>query len=320
MEGALAEEPVYEDGRPVKVVIHGRYLIRAKPRSGPGREQEAVEAEEDDRPASSTGRRPRRRPEAIELEGELDPFKERLKEGDQVTASIYHRGDARHPYLHHYIRREDEPPRPQYDKHNMPRLLFLSAGLMTLVTLLVLWAQLPGLFFRTRLWFRWRGRAKLEVLGLHHLPDNGPVLAVSPEDSRDGNLQVLSCIDRTTLLLEPGPDGANGVRLREKGIAGLRRGLVVLLALDGKEGSVSNQLYEELTRMLLAPVVPVHRAVNPLPEGATGAHTVYVVVGFPLPAGAAAGTVRQEGQKLAEEFKTRLASGLPRAEAFVGAH
>jgi len=296
LEGTLAADPDFQDGRPVQVVINGRVTLRARPRPG-------------------------RRPIAIEMDDDLDPFKESLRTGDQVTASVYSRGESRNEQRHLYIRRANEPQRPQYDKHNLPRLLFLSAGLMTLVTLLVLWMQLPGLFYRTLLWFRWCCRAKLEVLGLHHLPDNGPALVVTTEGNGEGTLQVLSCIDRTTLVLEPRAGQADWSKLREKGLKGLKRSLVVLLSLDGQAGDVSERLYEELTAGQHVPVVPVHRDVQPLPDGRKGPHTVYIMVGAPLPPGATVETVRQESQKLAEEFKTQLANGgLHTAEVFIGAH
>lgn len=296
-EGTLAEDPVFKDGELVKVVIESFHIpVRARAREG-------------------------RRPEDIEMDDDdLDPFKESIKKGSEVIVSVYSTGSKPEDVRHQYVREKGSPQRPQFDKRRLPSLLFLSAGAMTLVTLLILWGQLPDLFYRTVLWFRWRSRARLEVLGLHHLPDNGPVVVVTTEGNGEGNLQVLCSIDRTTLLLEPIPGQADWSGLRLKGLQGIQRGLVVLLSLDGQAGEVSELLYEELTKAQQAPIVPVHREIKPRPEGSKGAQTVYIVVGAPLPAGATLDTVRQESQKLTEEFKAQLANGLPAAEAFVGAH
>ena len=35
------------------------------------------------------------------------------------------------------------------------------------------------MFQRMRLWFRWLRRCRLEPVGLHHLPTDGPVLLVT---------------------------------------------------------------------------------------------------------------------------------------------
>ena len=75
----------------------------------------------------------------------IDRFKSPLQVGDQVIESVYQLDNV----THHILRRASEPKPEVYDKHNMPQLLFLSAGLMTLGTLLILWIQMPDLFRRT---------------------------------------------------------------------------------------------------------------------------------------------------------------------------
>jgi MFS family permease len=292
------------------------------------------------------------------IEMVTNPFKERLKEGDKVIITTYHRGKK----IHYRVRREGEPLSPVYDEHALPQLLFLSAGGMTLLTLIILWIQLPSLFTRTFLWMRWRGKTKLEVYGMHHMPDRGPVVLVTSNARRETCLQILSATDRTTeflllndvalprLVSEP-------QRETEKGLRALRAGNAVALSLplvspsgnspppveslnglqapakltESTPGGIPElhspvlvqaveELFTVLTSEVRCPILPVFTDIR-LPAPGHYFQTVDIVVGEPLPAGASVRSVREAIARLAEEVQQRLASGIPiEEESRVGLH
>src|SRR5262249_8562909 len=83
-----------------------------------------------------------------------------------------------------------------------PRLLFISAGAMTLLTLLLLWRLMPDLFYRTLLWFRWLPRYRLEVAGSNHIPGSGPAILVTNVAGAVSSLQLVSATDRILRFVE----------------------------------------------------------------------------------------------------------------------
>lgn len=103
------------------------------------------------------------------------------------------RGDIPHYYIRvsRYGERitEPEPIVDVYDNRELPRYLFLGAGLMTLTVLLLLIRILPDLLHRTTWLVRSLGRERLRVDGLLNLPGYGPVLLVTnartPEELDD---------------------------------------------------------------------------------------------------------------------------------------
>ncbi len=220
-------------------------------------------------------------------------------------------------------------PEIVYDKHRLPVLLFLSAAAMTLFTLLLLWIQLPSLFYRTLLWLRWRGRAKLEVFGLNHLPDLGPVLLVVGNGNREACLQAYSATDRTTHFLLPVEEAGGRLqsdpdRALAEASRSLRKGQVVGLSLPEADLTSTapltpaELLYATLTREVACPIVPVVVDTRPLPGMIVP--RVYVVVGEPQLPGTTAEAVREALRRLAQEFDQQLATGKVQHESFAGAH
>jgi hypothetical protein len=199
---------------------------------------------------------------------------------------------------------------------------------MTLVTLLVLWRQMPDLLLRTLLWLRTAPRYRLEISGMHHLPTDGPVILATNAPGVEACLQVLSATDRTTrFLLAPAederrlplllrlqavgtnigplpPGGAafpNGEDLTDRAARVLGRGEAfgLSLATPGAEG-----LLERLGAGNPVPVLPVYY------EEAGAPHTgrrcvVHIVAGTPLPPGTAAEAVGRELQRLGGELRQR---------------
>lgn len=303
--GELMEDPQYRGGRPWRIVVGSRSF------------EASEEATEDPEEVITLG---------IDSDQMIDPFKDRLKKGDKVVVVPYKRGEK---ITHYRVRRQEDPRSPFYDKHRLPVLLFLSAAAMTLLTLLLLWLQLPSLFYRTRLWLRWRGRAKLEVYGANNLPDRGPVLLVVGNGNRETCLQVLSATDRTTRFLLPqvepsGPLECDQDRAMKRALRDLRKGLVVGLSLPGALPmsavplSPAEWLFTNLTQEMSCSIVPVFTETRQLPGRIVP--RVYIVVGEPLMPSAAADHVREALRKLGQEFDHHLATGSATQGSLAGAH
>lgn len=151
--------------------------------------------------------------ERIEVEdGDLINMFGRLGPGSAVTVSTYTLPPTeRRPreLVYFRLRAADLPMKAAYDNEDLPRYLFLGAGLMTLGTLVLLCRQLPDFFVRALLWLRTQGRYRLRVVGVHHLPTDGPVILASNCDHFESCLQVVAATDRYTrfILLET-PDTA----------------------------------------------------------------------------------------------------------------
>ncbi len=302
--GVLTEDPEYRHGIPWRIVV--------------GDKSYEASGEETKDPEEIT---------SIEIRSDqkLDPFKERLKKGDRVVVIPYKKGEK---IKHYRVRREDERRSPFYDTHRLPILLFLSAAGMTLFTLFLLWLQLPSLFWRTWLWLRWRGRAKLEVFGINNLPDRGPALLVVGTSNPETCLQVYSATDRTTHFVPPEPSAApprhslNGVL--NDALWSLQGGQAVELALPvsplaaADQTEPAEQLYLGLAQGVACPIVPVFTETRKLPHQLVP--RVFIVVGEPLPPRAPVESVRAAIRQLGQEFTQHLATGKPMSESFAGAH
>jgi len=292
----LSADPteLYEHGRPKRLVLNG-----------------VVTAEADD---TNT----------------IDPLPFGLKKGDRVIQITYKIADM----TYHRLRKEGDALNPIYDKRELPRFLFYGAAVLTLLTLLVLRLQLRDLFLRTLLWFRWRGRARLEVIGQHHLPDNQAAVLVLEGAGSDTCLQVLSATDRTTrfLLVESTERPVRGLtrllirrnslallpvgglpaqdvqKVAQRADREIGRGEIIGLSLSAPTDYGTDEKIFELVSGTMIPVLPVYCETEAAPGG-KGAPTVYVVFGEPLPAGATADAVRLAIQKVGEAFHEKRNRG-----------
>jgi MFS family permease len=308
VEGRLQEDPEYKDGKPVRVVIEPDHVIEAKPYG--------------------------KRPQEIAVDEDLiDSFGQGLKAGDRVIESTYKLGAVKH----HGIRRADRPQKPVYNESGLPMLLFLGAGLMTLLTLLLLWRQMPDLFLRTLVWLRTQPRYRLEIDGMNHLPDNGPAVVVTNARGVEPCLQVVSATDRTTrfLLIEdesqgrlprwlrtaarwsclarwvPGANGADE-HLLERKIAGTlaHQGVAGLSLEDADGGRMVERLLDELAKKQAVPILPVWYESAPAPA-AGRRQRIYIVGGRLLPAGSLLADVQQELRRVAADFQEQMSRGAP---------
>jgi MFS family permease len=287
--GTLTAPPASEKGRPTRVVIDGRAF---PPEDGGG-------------------------PAAI-----IDPIAEDVHPGAAVVLNRYEFAGV----AHYRLRPAGKPVTPAYDKRGLPRVLFLSAAALTVLTYLTLRSRLPDLGLRMLLWLRRLRRHGLEVNGMERLPTSGPVLLATNASDLDGCLSVLSSTDRMSrFVLERGPG--------DPPLGGLtwllakRESLAVLpdkgvnwdealarseRALDAREvvGAplVGDYPAGWLNRLFAAAaaresaVLPVRVDVRP---GRRGRRTVYLTAGEPLPAGADAAAARQAIEQLAEAFQAQ---------------
>jgi MFS family permease len=276
IEGELVEDPKYEEGKPVHIVLQtdtGRRDIKAQAKNGRSRE--------------------------IDVEPELiDIFGRGLKAGDRVIDRRYRLESV----TYHRIRRADQEPKPFYDESGLPRLLFLGAASLTLLTLLLLWRQMPDLFLRTLIWLRTQRRYRLEIDGLNHLPDNGPVLVVTNARGVEACLHVVSATDRTTRF------SMDEAMLRRTIEQTLSRGGVAGLSLD--DGGMAERLLDELAVKQPVPVLPVWYEPAPPPEKKRR-RRIYILGGNLLPGGSSAAEVQGELQRVAEAFKEQMTRGQP---------
>lgn len=221
-----------------------------------------------------------------------------LKAGDRVIDRTYRLGSV----TYHRVRRADQEPKPFYNESGLPRLLFLGAGLLTLLTLLLLWRQMPDLFLRTLIWLRTQPRYRLEIDGLNHLPDAGPAIIITNAQDVDSCLHVVSATDRTTRFLA----GTDENRLEQKAEDVLASRGVVGLSLHGATGDVLvERVLGTVATKSAAPVLPVWYERAPWREKKRR-QRVYILAGTLLPPGSSIDDVRRELQRVAGEFKLRM--------------
>lgn len=143
-----------------------------------------------------------------------------LRKGEEVIVSSYEmlrrvEGVATpQPVRFYKIRQASKPLSPVYNNERLPFYLFLGAGGMTLLILILLVRKLPDFFVRTVFWARSLGRYRIKVFGMHNLPTSGPVILATNCDDLDSSLEVLAATDRHThfILLEK-PDEQTKERL-----------------------------------------------------------------------------------------------------------
>ncbi len=196
----------------------------------------------------------------------------------------------------------------------IPKLLFLSASLITLGMLALMWWQRPDFVLRAFSWIRSSRRRHLRALGLDNIPANGQVILVSNSRDFDHWVHITSAVDRFTRFVAP-PDVGGDKWLRDIALStgvmiaanrkvrlsaednALARGLVTLgqgymlglsladeFAADAGELYGSEPLLAELRSKVRATILPVYCGEQPAHPDAVRhpeRHT-YVVIGEPL--------------------------------------
>jgi len=90
----------------------------------------------------------------------------------------------------------------------VPQLLFMATSLFVGWVLLFLCRRLPDFILRAGIWWRSLGRRRLRVIGLDHLPGDGPVILATNCTKFEAALQIVASTDRYTevILLEAAGD------------------------------------------------------------------------------------------------------------------
>ncbi len=214
----------------------------------------------------------------------------------RAVAWIYEERDVRY-IVFEQDQGQEVPNAPLYNKEKLPRLLFYSVGIMTLLVLLALWRLLPDLPRRTWLWLRAQGRYQLELAGMLRLPASGPALVVTDARDSEGRDQVERAADRVVHFVPAGPG------LDEKSEKVLARGGVVGLCLD----CLSTGPGQEAPLLPSVPILPVHRA----DVSRNGRRFVYVVAGPLIAPGSPLSRACDELRRLAADTEHRVGSGEP---------
>jgi MFS family permease len=270
--------------------------------------------------------------------------------GQHVIVSTYKLRNV----THYKVRAAGQPLKPAYDLELVPRYLFIGASLMTLAILYLLCRQLPDFFVRALLWLRSHGRYRLKVVGVQNLPSDGAVILATNCDRFETCMQVVTATDRFTrfVLLEGTPDEQPPWLLRylarrtgliplepqefkspawEKAIVkatrALREGLIVGLTSEGHvNASETERLLAQIRRAGDAVLLPVYCGALASHNGHNGRPSVIrrmqVVIGHPLPQGAAFETVRQAiadlgdwMRRMEEDGHTLVSAAIPGASS-----
>jgi MFS family permease len=160
---------------------------------------------------------------------------------------------------HYLVRLEGEPLATVYDKSHLPRYLFVGAGITALLTLGLLWRQMPDLFARAV----WVLRAanvtrRLHAVGTHYLPADGPVVLVT--DCRDETCcrNVVAATERTVRFVRT---KLSNERLDEE-LRAIQAGAVLALSADAVE------MLPGLRERLPATYLPVYYGPSLAGDGA----------------------------------------------------
>jgi MFS family permease len=113
----------------------------------------------------------------------------------------------------------------------IPRMLFLSASLITLLIVYLLCRQRPDFLLRTISWFRLPGRRHLHTVGLANVPGEGHVILATNCHETDAWIYVMSAIDRRTCYLRPEPSAGRILAPSAARLESLARRLGLLVAL-----------------------------------------------------------------------------------------
>ncbi|MFM7161112.1 MAG: MFS transporter, partial [Planctomycetaceae bacterium] len=192
----------------------------------------------------------------------------------------------------------------------IPRLLFLTAALLTLLAIWLLTRRMPDFLFRAAIWLRSAGHNRLRVAGAEYLPLAGPTLLVTNTGSLTSICDLVAGLDRHCQFLLPQPTPAEsspawllavakraGVRLlprlfsasdwqsaRSDALSALGRGDVIAVRVNGltsEEREAMRQLLDDARKVAGLSVVPVQRlAENEL--GAGEPRFPQLVLGEPL--------------------------------------
>jgi MFS family permease len=179
---------------------------------------------------------------------------------------------------HYLVRTEGEDLAPVYDNSHLPQYLFVGAGATALLTLGLLWFQMPDLFSRAGWVLRSLGAVRLRAFGTDHVPANGPVVLTTNCRDEAACHNVVAATERSVHFIRNklSEDGL------EAAIQMARGGTVLALAAEVGEATLA-----ALQTRVAATVLPVYYG----PGHAEGDNHLRVAFGPPLPHDATPGEV-----------------------------
>lgn len=176
-----------------------------------------------------------------------------------------------HDVEHYLVRLEGQSLDPVFDTAHLPRYLFFGAGAMALLTLALLWFELPDIFSRMTWVLRNLGSLRrlnrIHVVGTGHLPSIGPVVLATNCRDETSRRTVVSATDRAVRWLDQ--------PVTDRNVPALNRQLQheAMLALPADQTTAIAVLQSRLP----ATYIPAY--YGPSPEGGA----VRVAFGPPLP-------------------------------------
>jgi len=152
----------------------------------------------------------------------------------------------------------------------LPQFLFVGAGAMALLTLGLLWFQMPDLLSRAGWVLRTLGQVRLRAFGTSHVPASGPVILATNCRDETACRNVNAATERSVHFVRN--------KLSEEGLEAAIRiihgGSVLALAADVGEATLA-----ALQARVAATVLPVYYG----PGRAVGDTHLRVAFGPPLP-------------------------------------
>ncbi len=169
---------------------------------------------------------------------------------------------------HYTVRTIDEPLEEVHDQSHLPKYLFAGAGVMALLTLMLLKSQMPDLTARMVWAFRSLRQTRMHVVGTANIPAIGPLVLVSNCPDATACRNVVSATDRYVHVVVGKMSDAQFVRLAQL----VQDGTVIELTTDARA------MLPALQKQVPATYLPVY--YGPGPDG----RTMRVAFGLPLPA------------------------------------
>lgn len=198
--------------------------------------------------------------------------------------------DFYHKHANHYVvRLASESPVAVYDNSHLPSYLFVGAGAMALMTLLLLWGRMPDLFSRAIWVLRTFGRTRLlRAVGTVHLPADGPVVLLTNCKDETARRDVVAATERAVSFIT--------TKLSDQRLAEELR-----LVKNGRVLALSSQAVELLPTLqskLPATYLPVYYGPTLHSDGSVrGGRYTRVAFGPPLPKSASHAQVVQAIQQ-----------------------
>jgi MFS family permease len=132
--------------------------------------------------------------------------------GDAVRVRFYELNGVKH----FTVSGTSESPQVHYDARNLPRFLFLGAGLMTFGVIVILWRRVRDLPTRAVGLIASTTGIRYSPEGLHHVPGDGPLLLLLDFQDPIATRAALGAVDRHATLLS-GADDARAIAIFRRG-------------------------------------------------------------------------------------------------------